>query len=142
MHIFIILPEEPKLCCSAILDVITAVLMKIQVLWVVRPSRLLSIYRRFGHSVVSPSSGSNSVLESTLKIKARLLSETSVAIYQSTRRNIPEDMNLHEVSHCAVSASSPLRCTRKPSVCVLGNALPVDEVPLAEYWCPFIAWYG
>ena len=54
-----------------------------------------------------PSSGSSSVLESTLKIKARRLSETSVAIYQSTRRNIPEDLNLHEVSHCAISVSSP-----------------------------------
>jgi hypothetical protein len=50
------------------------------VLWDVAPCSLVDIYRRFRRA---------------LMMEAVSTSETLVSVYQTTRRNIPEDSHLH-----------------------------------------------
>jgi len=128
VYIFIILPEGPKVCCSCDIGCYHSSVDENSSLTCCLAESTAKYLQTFGRSVLSPSSGSNSVLESTLKIKARRLSETSVAIYQSTRRNIPEDLNRHEVSHCAVSVSS------------LSDVQYTKAVPLCARQCLTCGW--
>jgi hypothetical protein len=53
--------------------------MGMAVFWVVAPCSLVEVYRRF----------------IALMVEAASTSDTSVNVYQTTRRNIPEDSYLH-----------------------------------------------
>jgi hypothetical protein len=50
--------------------------------------------RRFRRSAVSSSPGSSPFRRMTLKVKVQQSFDTSVTVYQSTRRNTPEDWNI------------------------------------------------
>jgi hypothetical protein len=63
------------------LQVLTAASMKMIFFWVVASCSLAEVYRRFGLIA--------------LTMKAASTSEKSVNFYKTTRRNIPEDSNLH-----------------------------------------------
>jgi hypothetical protein len=66
--------------------------LKIQVVCSVTPCPLVNSYGRFGGFTASIRSVAAE--EETLNLKVSRSSETSVIIYQSTQRNIPEDLNL------------------------------------------------
>jgi hypothetical protein len=57
--------------------------MEMAVFWVVAPCSLVQVYRRF---------------RGVLMMEAASTSKTSVNFYQTTRRNNPEDSNLHWLS--------------------------------------------
>lgn len=80
---------------NATSEVLTVVLIKIQVFWDVTPCGLVNnrSYRRFEHAYRLPLQG-QAVQNVTLKSKAERSFETSVTIYQSQYRNIAENMNV------------------------------------------------
>jgi hypothetical protein len=85
--------EQWKLCILYEISVLAAASMKMTVFWVVASCRLVEAYRRF--------KGTCHLLfqdDDALMMEAASTSETSVNLYQTTRRNNPEDSHfLHSV---------------------------------------------
>jgi hypothetical protein len=74
-------------------EVVTAVRIKMAVFWVVEPCSLVEVYRRFRDV---PTSGLIALM-----MEAASTCETSVNFYQTTRRNIPDDIfKSHAVLLC------------------------------------------
>jgi hypothetical protein len=76
--------------------------------------------------------------------------ETSVAVYQSTRHNTPEDLNLQQYrcenlkSHCFWVVSLKHRIARHYSFCMYirtCESLLGELMSLIEMFCPFVTYY-
>ena len=70
-------------------------MIKVRVDWDVTPYRLVNGYRRCGKVRCLQFQVPLFLVCYNLKMKARCASELRVAVHQSKRRNISEDLNLH-----------------------------------------------
>jgi hypothetical protein len=77
--------NSENVCCNSVQN-----LLKKAVFWVVAPSSLVEVYRRFRGACYFHHQGLMA-----MKMEAASTSETSVIFYQTTRHNNPEDSHLH-----------------------------------------------